>query len=796
MIVNQLRFSYRNMVRNKTFAAINISGLVISLTAVILMSLYIENELSFDKFNRHSDHIFRVVDDKQTEALLQHTAATAAPVAPALLNDFPEIKYAARLIGTEGLMKYHDRLFEERKIYIADASFFKIFDSRWLSGNENTALTEPASIVLTEKMAVKYFGRSNPLNEVMLFDGKPVKVTGIIQDIPAPSHLQFDFLLSMATAEAKDSGYDWMFVNWYSNNFYTYILLDENHDPKLLIDKFSSFASRHHANTKTTKHHYNLEKLTDIYLHSDRESQAGKTGSAANLYVFSVIAAFILLIACINFINLSTARAGERAKEIAIRKVNGVTVNQLRAQFLLESFLTTAIALTMALVAAFMLIPSFNQFAGTEIVFSWNTPVHVIALLGLLVIVGLFSGAYPAFMLSRINAIKALKGKISTSVSSIAIRKALVVIQFAISMILIVGSIVVYKQLNFMQTHELGFSPAQTLVINFEGDRRVQQNYTFIKSQIGKIAGVQSVSASSGVPGTIGGSTWSMDFAKKTGDTIHTELPIVLTDFNFMKQYNIPMLAGRALSEDFAADTVESMIINETALRKLGFNNAEEAIGLKVSMYPRDARVVGVYKDFHFTSLQKPIEPLAIRVLSDKFRLFSIQVSTSDLKKTLVDLDALWKNIVPYRPLEYSFLNDTFNQQYRSEIKFGQLISVFTAIAISIACFGLFGLALFSIRQRTKEIGIRKVIGASVVQITALLTKEFITLVLLAMVIAFPIAFFVMTKWIQAFAYRITIGWWIFVWSGFIAVLIAVVTISHQAIKAAMINPVKSLKNE
>lgn len=796
MIIQHLKFAFRNLVRTKTFSAINIGGLVISLTAFILMALYIQNELSYDKFNSKADRIYRVVDDKQTNALMQHGAGSAGPMAPALLNDFPQVKEAVRIINAEGLVKYEDKLFEERGIFFADPGIFKVFDLGMLKGNANTALTAPMSIVITEKTAEKYFGKAEALGKVLLLDGKVMNVTGVIRNLPANTHINFDFLISMATAQQKNSGYDWLFSNWYSNNFYTYLLLPENYNPHALESEFTAFADRHKANTANTKHHYGLEKLTDIYLHSDREGQVGKTGSISSLYIFSAIAVFILLLACINFINLSTARAAERAKEVAVKKVNGVSRRQLINQFFIESFLMTGIALTMAVAIAAMLLPLFNQFAGKSIDPDLFAPLHISVLLAILVSVGIISGGYPAFILSGFDPITALKGNVRSSLRGVFIQKGLVVFQFSISIILIISSIVVYTQLQYMQKHDLGFKPSQTMVINFEGDQTVKQQYQLIKNQLMQIKGVKSVAASSSVPGDLGASGWSMDFAKKTGDTVHAELPIFLTDFTFMKQYNIPMVAGRGLSPLFAADTVTSMLINETALRKLGFNNAEEAIGVKVGMYPTEAIITGVYKDFHFQSLQKPIEPLAIRVIPDNFRLFSVELNTADLQHTVAGIEKLWKNMVPQRPLAYSFLNENFNRQYESEIKFGQLFLVFTTLAVSIACFGLFGLALFSVKQRTKEIGIRKVVGASVAQIATLLSKDFITLIFAAIVIASPIAFYAMHRWIQAFAYRITLSWWIFALGALAAIVVAISTISYQAIKAAIANPVKSLRTE
>lgn len=795
-MVNYLKFSYRSLIRTKSFTAINICGLAISLTAVILMALYIENELSYDRYNKHADNIYRVVDDKQTNALMQHGAGSPGPMAPLLLNDFPQVKQAVRIIGGEALVKYEDKLFEERRLYFADPAVFKVFDLPMISGSEASALLNPSSVVITQTIAQKYFGNADAIGKALVMDGANLKVTGVIKDVPANSHLTFDFLVSMATAKKKDSGYDWLFTNWYSNNFYTYVLLPDNYDPANLTQQLQAFADRHNANTINTKHHYTLEKLTDIYLRSNRENQAGQTGNITSLYVFSAIALFVLLIACINFINLSTARAAERAKEVGIKKVNGVSRAELVAQFFTESFMMVGIALVIAVLAACILMPPFNAFAGKAIVFELFTPIHVAVLIGILLVVGILSGVYPAFVLSGFNPVTALKGTLKSSPLSIGIRKGLVVFQFSISIILIISSIVVYTQLQFMQNHDLGFKLSQTLVINFEGDGNVQRQNQYIVNELQRVKGVKSVTASSEVPGVSKSGGWSMEFVKKTGDTIHAELPIYLTDFNFMKQYNIPMVAGRGLSAQFAADTVESIIINEAALRKLGFKNADDAIGVKVGMYPNDARVVGIYKDFHFQSLQKSIEPLAMRIMPGKFRVYSVEVSTAELKKTVADIETLWKKLAPQRPLEYTFLNDSFNQQYQAEIKFGQLFGLFTTLAISIACFGLFGLALFSVKQRRKEIGIRKVIGASVVQITALISKEFVILLAFAFVIACPVALLAMSAWVKEFAYRIEIEWWIFATGGLIALVIAATTISYQSIRAAIANPVKSLRSE
>jgi putative ABC transport system permease protein len=491
MLHNNLKFSIRNIKRNRLFSAINIFGLAISLTAFLLMALYIENERSFDRFHEKASRIYRVADDKQTPDILLRSAASAAPVAPALLADYPEIQEAARIKPTEALVKYENKLFEERNIFYADPSLLNIFSFEMVKGNPANALQEPMSVILTQQIAGKYFGTADPLDKILRLDDKNMKVTGVIKNIPANSHLSFDFLVSMSTAMLKGSGNEWLFTNWYSNNFYTYLLLPKNYDITKLSAGMEDFDNRHHKKGSTTKHHYVFEKLTDIYLHSDRENQVGKTGSITNLYVFSAVALIILLVACVNFINLSTARAAERAKEVAIKKVAGAAKGQMVMQFFTESFLMTAISLLLAIILTSAFLEPFNNFSGKSLSLDLFSPIHITCLLGLLICIALLSGSYPAFILSGFKPATALKGKIRASVWSIGIRKGLVVFQFAVSIVLIVCSLVIYRQLQFMQQHDLGFKSSQTMVINFEGDNTVQQQNQTIRRQMLNIAGVR-----------------------------------------------------------------------------------------------------------------------------------------------------------------------------------------------------------------------------------------------------------------------------------------------------------------
>ncbi|MHA4845803.1 ABC transporter permease [Flavitalea antarctica] len=796
MLQNHFKYALRNIIRNRIYSVINIAGLSLSLVAVLLMALYIRDELSFDRFHANVDNIYRVVDDKETPGVTIRSAQSAAPVAPALKSEYPEVLEAVRLINTEALVKSGDRLFTERNIFYADESLFRVFSFNLQVGDADLALKDPSTVVMTRQMSEKYFGKEPPFGKTITMDGQTLKVSGVVENVPVNSHINFDFLVSMSTAQAKGSGYDWLFENWYSNNFHTYIKVTPGFDISRLAADMAAFDQRHQEAGGTTKHHYAFEKLAEIYLHSDREDQIGKTGNASNLFVFSAVAVFLLVIACINFINLSTARFATRAKEVGIKKVAGAGRGQLMRQFFTESFILTAISMLIAVVIAATTLPYFNQFTGKQVFINLSEPVQLVSLTLLLIFIGFLSGTYPAFVLSSYKPVASLKGKVSTSPWNINFRKGLVIFQFATSTVLIICTIIVYKQMQYMQHRELGFKAGQTMVINFEGDGNVRRRMGAIKSSIAAIPGIESVTASSNVPGDGKQGNWSMDFVKANGDTLRTELPIYLVDFDFLKQFKIPVVTGRGFSIDFTADTVESMLINETAVRKLGFARAEDALGVRVRMYPNDANIVGIIKDFHFEGLQKPVTPLAMRVRGANYRLLSLKMNTSDIKTTIAAVSGKWQQLVPERPLEFSFLNEAFTRQYEAETRFGKVFAFFAAIAILIACLGLFALALFSVQQRTKEIGIRKVLGAGIADITLKLGKQFIWLVFIGILIASPVAWFLMTGWLEKFAFRTEPGLIVFLSAGAAAMVISLLTISYHTISAAIASPAKSLRSE
>ena len=527
-----------------------------------------------------------------------------------------------------------------------------------------------------------------------------------------------------------------------------------------------------------------------MYLYSTRDDS--KTGNINNVYIFSIIAIFILLIACINFINLTTARSAERAKEVGIRKVAGAGRFQLAKQFIGESVVISFVAFIISILLCSLLLPLFNQLAGKQVStpFFYH-PLYIVSLLFIAIGIGILAGFYPALVLSSFRPVAVLKGRFATGTRGIILRKGLVIFQFTISIILIIGTVIVYTQLNYMRSQDLGFNKDQTMVIDTNQDK----NKDAFKESLSSVPGVLSTSFSSTVPGD-GNSTAYSKVENKSGDMQTASLDIYFVDFNYINQYKIKVIAGRGFSKDFATDTTQAMVINESASKLLGYNSPQQAIGKKFDQWGRQGKIIGVVKDFHYQALQEPIRPLTMRIEPGGYQLLSIKVAGNNLPSTIKAIQSKWDQIIPNRPFEYTFLNESFDKQYRAEDRFGNLFFYFAILAIFISCLGLLGLASYSTIQRTKEIGVRKVLGASVPDIINLLSKDFLKLVLLAFVIASPVAWIFMNKWLKDFAYRTGLAWWMFVFAGIAAIIIAFVTISFQAIKAAVANPVKSLRTE
>jgi putative ABC transport system permease protein len=793
MLKNYFKIAFRNLWRHRVFSLINILGLAVGMTACFLIFLYVRFELSYDKFHTKADRIYRIVCDIKTPTETMHPGGPSWAVGPHLMGGFPQVEAAVRTTDDELLVRKGNVKFQEKSSLFADSSFFQVFDFKMIKGNPKTALNEPLSIVFSESAVKKYFGDKDPLGQTVLLtgDGFTAKITGVMKDIPENSMIRADMIVSMSTITRKlNPGLDDQWGN-YGNR--TYVLLKPNANAAVFQKQIPAFLEKMNGTEMKQLNMYPtliLEKFKDAYLRSDRNDS--NSGSIKNVYIFSIIAVFILLIACFNFINLTTARSAERAKEVGIRKVVGAGRQQLTRQFIGESVLICVIAFILTIAFAALLLPSFNQLAGKTLSRGVFENMSFIGILFLASIgIGVLAGIYPSMVLSSFKPVTVLKGRFTTGIKGILLRKGLVISQFTISITLIIATIIVYLQMSFMRNQDLGFNKDQMMVINSNGD---PARDAFMHT-VSSMPNVKSVSMSSSVPG--GGNMGAYSKIQNVkGDMQIANLDLYFVDFDYLKQFDIKMVAGRSFSRDFMTDTTHSMILNEAAVKMFGYRSPKDAVGRDFNQWGREGKIIGVMKDFHFKSLQEVIKPLSMRIEPNGCSLISIKVSGNNLPGTISSIENKWNTLIPARPFSYFFLDEYFNAQYKSEQRFGKLFLNFAILAIIISCLGLLGLASYSTMQRTREIGIRKVLGASVTNIVNLLSKDFLRLVGIAVIIASPIAYFSMHKWLQDFAYRIPISWWIFVIAAVTATLIAILTVSFQAIKAAVSNPVKSLRTE
>jgi putative ABC transport system permease protein len=793
MIKNYLKIAFRNLLKHKVFSLINILGLAVGMTACFLIYLYVSFELSYDSFHKNDDRIYRIVADIKTPTEVINSSIPAQAVPPNIKNEFPEVESFVRIADDQVLVRKGDIKFQEENAAWVDSSFFHVFDFKLLKGDPQTALKDQFSIVFSETAAKKYFGKEDPIGQTVLITGggHPAKVTGIMKDMPENSQIRLDMLLSMTTM-TQNFNRD-MDSAWGSYWPRAFLLLKPRTNAMALQAKLPAFLEkRNGANMKSSQMIPTLllEPLKDVYLRSTRDGQ--KKGNIVNVYIFSIVAIFILLIACINFINLTTARSAERAKEVGIRKVVGAAKTQLTKQFIGESVIICLIAFILTILFSWLLLPLFNQLSGkiiSQSIFesARNLLILFFAALG----IGLLAGIYPALVLSSFKPVTILKGKFATGTRGILLRKTLVVSQFTISIGLIIATIIVYNQMSYMRNQDLGFARDQIMVMDTNGDKGKDA----FRQELTGMPAVKSVAMSSSVPGGDNPSAYS-EIENNKGDLQVANLDLYFVDFDYANQFKIKMVAGRAFFREFGTDTTQAMVLNEAAVKMFGYSSPQQAVGKRFKQWGREGKIIGVMKDFHFRSLQQPIKPLSMRIEPRGSNLVSINVAAENLPVTIASLEKKWNELIPDRPFSYYFLDEFFDRQYRSEERFGKLFLNFAILAIFISCLGLLGLASHSTTQRTKEIGIRKVLGASVSNIVNLLSKDFLGLVGISALIAFPIAWWAMSKWLQDFSYRIGVSWWIFLVAGILATLIALFTISFQAIKAAITNPVKSLRTE
>ena len=801
--------------KNKVFSFINVFGLSVGLTCCMLIALYLYNELSYDSYHKNVNRIFQLGTTFVKEGKEDRTPNTPAPMAKAMQMEFPEIEKGTRLLkmfaDDRTLFQYTEpngnlRSFFETKGFVADSTFFRVLTYKFKEGDAATALLNPNSIVINEATAEKIFGKESPINKTLFISSSTIgdadyKVTGVFTEAAAPSHIDAGFILSAGSASSNGFyGQNDLATN---NMFYTYFLLKPGTDEKKLEAKFPAFIDKHAGANLKAMGFYKKQFLTpvkDVHLHANTSSNVSPPGSVTYLYILASIALFTLLIACVNFMNLSTARSSKRAAEVGVRKVLGAEKASLVRQFIGESVMMSMIAFMFALVFTKALVPLFSRLSAKEISFSFQQ--HGVLLGGFLLLAlltGLLAGSYPAFYLSSFQPIKVLKGKITNSLAANSLRKGLVVFQFVISAGLIVASVIINDQMQYLRNRDLGFEKDQQLVIPLRSG--VAKNiYPALKEELRKNSQIENVGASMYYPGIVNPSDMPL---YKEGDNMNSAKRTFMNwvDGSFLQTLGIKIASGRLFSPEYPADTNLRMILNEEAIRKIGFKNNQDAVGKNVSMDWQGQtyrwEIVGVVKDFHFVDLHSAIEPYGFQLNNrQSFNYLVAHAKTKNMGSVLESIGKTWKQLNPNEPFEYTFLNDDFQKNYEADNRLAGIVRNFTIIAILISCLGLFGLATFSAEQRTKEIGVRKVLGASVGNVVSLLSKEFLKLVFIGILIASPITWFVMNKWLQDFAYRTNISWLVFVITAVIAIGIALLTISFQAIKAALANPVKSLRTE
>ncbi|MHA4845899.1 ABC transporter permease [Flavitalea antarctica] len=805
MIQSYFKIAFRSLWRNRAFSLINIFGLATGLATCIIIMLFVKHELSYDTYSKKADRTVRVVFRGKVQGQEMREANVFPPVAKTMLKDYPEVEEATRLrVGGAPVVVTGNKTFNERNIAMADPNFFTLFTIPLLLGDVKTALIEPNSLVITKEVAAKYFGNANPIGKMLTFKnfGKDFRVTGLIDKIPEASHFHFDMFASLTDVTDAASN------SWMTSNYYTYLVLKPGYDYRKLQAKLPAAVEKYMGpqlnqalgvSLKEFRAAGNdiglfLQPLRDIHLHSDLTNDLEPGGNISYVYIFSAIALFMLVIACINFMNLSTASAGKRAREVGIRKVMGSLKSQLIWQFLIESLIITTIAIFISLVFVEFALPLFNKLSGKELqlsiaISSWFVPALCIT--G--IITAFFAGTYPAFILSSFNPVKVLKGKIQPSRGNVSLRSGLVVFQFAISIVLMVSTAVIYSQLAYIQNKKLGYNKEQVVLIPGAQELGAKQDY--LKDILRRDPRVAAFSSSGYLPaGPSYGNNFFV-FEKNSADQIKTLRYDV--DENYVPTLGMEMKEGRNFAGDFGTDS-SAIIVNETAAQALGWNG--NAIGKRLTHsdnngMARNYDVVGVVKDFHFKSLHEKISPLVMTYSRNSGQLI-VRVKTTDIAGVIREIEAGWKSLKMDRPFEYSFLDEQFYNTYKSEQNTGQILGIFAGLTIFVACLGLFGLATFTIRQRNKEIGIRKVLGASVSGIVVLLSKDFLKLILIAFLIAAPVAWFVMNKWLQNFEYRIGVAWWVFGIAGLSAMLITLFTVGFRGLKAAMMNPSIVLRNE
>jgi len=787
MFKNYMKIAFRNIKRYRSYSFLNIAGLSVGMACFILIMLFVQYELSYDDFHEKADRIYRA----QLKINEQYNSViTYGPLAQVLVSEFPEVVDAVRIEHEDEYitaLKHENTSFYERGFFV-DGNFFRLFTYDLIKGDFQTALADPFSIVITEKLARKYFGDEEAVGKTLtvIEEGSyDVKITGIIKNVPKNSHLQFDFLISLASLKelSDDENYG---QEWSGSDFLTYIELKSGTDYRDLESKLPAIIEKHDQRGNVN---YYLMPVQDIHLKSQDNFEILRENDIQNVHFLTIIAYLILVIACINYMNLATAKALRRSKEIGVRKIAGAFRRQLVVQFLNESLILSAIAMVIAACITVGILPAFNNIIDREITYGFFAGITLLpVLVSLVLIVGIFSGIYPALYISSFRPVKALSGSYERLTGKKRLRNVFVTFQFCVSIILITGTLIIGRQLDYIKTTDIGYNREQVLAMPIRDDV-IRDNLEALKTDLLKNPAIEYVSASSHIPNRI---TWGGNLVSKDNEQIRTNSCAV--DYDYVDLFDIDVVEGRNFSREFTSDRNGAFLLNETAVKNLGWKSP---LGREISHWGfKTGKVVGVFKDFHYRSLHRKIGPLYLIFYPERVRILFVKMHSGNIQSVVRFVGETVESYNPEHPFDYFFLDDSFNDMYKSELKFGKIFNWFSALAIFIACLGLLGLISFSAEIRTKEIGIRKVLGASIASVLKLITKEYLLLIAFASVIAWPVSFYFLNNWLKNFSYRIAVSWDVFLFSGMIIIIIALVTVSYQSVKAARANPVEALKYE
>jgi len=792
MFWNYLKIAWRNIKRYKGYSFINIFGLAIGLACCILILLWVQDELNYDRFHTNADDLYRIVTEFHKTEPLTHYWPVCAPLAPALREEYPEIVKATRFsrLRRGQLVKYRDKNFLEPQICLTDPDFFTMFTFLFLEGDPQTALSNPNSIVLVESVSVKYFGNENPVGKILNINNEyDLTVTGVVKDIPENSTIQFDFLIPFIRIEDFETAWA-VLDNWTLSGFATYVQLGKMASVEAIENKIAYYLKKHVPESEDVIY---LQSFKDIHLYSSHiQFGIEGQGDITYVFIFSLVALFVLVIASINFMNLATARSANRAKEVGLRKVVGAKRAQLIRQFFYESVGMAFLSLILAVVLVELFLPVFANLSGKTLVLDFSSNIHIVlAIIVMTLITGFLSGTYPALFLSSLRPVKVLKGTLKTEGRGFLFRRVLVVSQFSLSILLIICTIVVSHQIGYMQNKKLGFNREHVVYLPIRED--VAERYETLKTELDNKAGIMNVAASSSLPTsgvilTTDKVSWE---GKNPEDNVVLE--VTSTGYDFIETFDMEVVEGRSFAKEFLTDEEKAVVINETAKKIIGM---ESPVGKQLIFGDSATTIIGVVKDYHFKSLHSEIEPLIMAIVPTLYHYVFIKLESGDIPNTLANIKSTWNTFFPDTPFEYHFLDEAYDKLYRTEQRMGTLFNYFTVLAILISCLGLFGLASFMAEKRTKEIGIRKVLGASLSGIVVLLNKQFIKWVLIANLVSWPIAYYAMSKWLQGFAYRINLGLGTFALAALVALVISVMTVSYQSVKAALTNPADSLRYE